>query len=95
MKIKRFEVKLIIFSCLGDFLKIPEKKIKGNYEQGLFARKDPGYLLWNSTYFFIPPNLLKTWMVYIYDSSDDHRSMIIRHSSERARHNPICLFFTI
>ena len=45
MKIKRFEVKLIIFSCLGDFLKIPEKKIKGSYEQGLFARKDPGYLL--------------------------------------------------
>lgn len=45
--------------------------------------------------FFIPPNLLKTWIVYIYDSSDDHCSMIIHHSSERTRHNPICLFFTI
>ena len=61
----------------------------------LQGNKDPGYLLWNSTYFFIPPNLLKTWMVYIYDSSDDHCSMIIHHSSESARHNPICLFFTI
>lgn len=44
--------------------------------------------------FSFPPHLLKTWMVYIYDSSDGHCSMIIHHSSERARHNPICLFFT-
>lgn len=45
--------------------------------------------------FSFPLHLLKTWMVYIYDSSDDHCSMIIHHSSESARHNPICLFFTI
>lgn len=46
--------------------------------------------------FSFPLTCLKRgWYIYIYDSSDDHCSMIIHHSSERARHNPICLFFTI